>query len=183
MTRRTARTLAVSGLGRRPRFGRMSLTVENDEGRRRPGPLTGGYYWFPTQAGDTIAWSVLTCYDLGFDADDGHFDMWPSVIDHLASVWRRDAVRLRRRLAVHCYGLPRGRITRPDRRFLLLHGADAPVANWLPRVVERFNLDDRSVRLLYDEHEETFTRDRRTMNAEFGLSMGRPRTEGGEDRC
>lgn len=154
----------------------------NDEIPRRLS-LTGGYYWFPTRAGDTIDWSVLTCYDLGFNPDDGHFDMWPSVIDRLASVWRRDAVRLRRLLAVHCYGLPRGRITRPERRFLLLHGDDAPVADWLPRVLDRFNLNDRGVKLLYDEHEETFTKDRRVVNAEFGLSIAGSGSEGGQDRC
>lgn len=183
VTRRIDRTLAVSRPGSLAQIGRKGLTADNAEGRRRPGPLTGGYYWFPTQAGETIAWSVLTCHDLGFDPDDGHFDMWPSVIDRLASVWRRDAGRLRRLLGVHCYGLPRGRIARPDRRFLVLHGADAPVADWLPIVVERFHLDARSVRPLYDEHEETFTRDRQAMNAEFGLSIGRSRTEDGEGRC
>ncbi len=159
------------------------MTAEKNGRSRRPAPLTGGYYWFPTRAGDTIAWSVLTCHDLEFDPDDGHFDMWPSVIDRLASAWRRDAVRLRRLLAVHCYGLPRGRITRPDRRFLILHGADAPVADWLPMVVERFNLNARTVRLLHDEHEETFIEDRRAVNAEFGLSTGRPVIDGEVDRC
>ncbi len=183
VTRRTDRTLSVSRLGWLTQTGRMSLTAEKNGRSRRPAPLTGGYYWFPTRAGDTITWSVLTCHDLGFDPDDGHFDMWPSVIDRLASVWRRDVVRLRRLLGVHCYGLPRGRITRPARQFLVLHGADAPVADWLPIVVERFNLDIRSVRPLYDEHEETFTRDRQAMNAEFGLSVGRPVTEGREDLC
>jgi hypothetical protein len=91
-------------------------------------------------------------------------------------------VQLRRRLARHCYGLPRGRITRPRGRFLLLHGADAPVADWLGRVVRRFRLDRRSLKLLSDEHEQTFSEDCRAINEEFGLSIGCPGTEGGEAR-
>jgi hypothetical protein len=50
-------------------------------------------------------------------------------------------------------------------------------------VIERFSLDGRTVRLLHDEHEETFTEDRRAVNAAFGLSIRHPRTEGGEERC
>jgi hypothetical protein len=63
----------------------------------------------------------------------------------------------------------------------LLHGDDAPVADWFERVVEKFHLDRRSVRLLFDEHERTFTQDRRVVFAEFGLCDPRPR--GKEDRC
>jgi hypothetical protein len=145
--------------------------------------MRGGYYWFPTPAGETVEWSVLACHDLGFGPDDGHYDMWPLVIDRLATAWSRDALRLRRRLAEHCYGLPRGRVTRPDRRWLVLHGDDAPVADWLGRVVGRFGLAGRSVKLVMDEHEQTFSEDRRAVNDEFGLSVGRPRTEDGEARC
>lgn len=156
---------------------------KQSEDRRTPGPLTGGYYWFPASSDKTVEWSVLTCHDLGFGPDEGHFDMWPSVIDRLATSWVRDVVRLRKLLAVHCYGLPRGRVTRPDRRFLLLHGHDAPVAGWLERVVGRFNLDRREIKLLFDEHERTFTVDRRAVNAEFGLSVDGSRPEGGEAGC
>jgi hypothetical protein len=106
----------------------------------------------------------------------------PSVIDRLAAAWGRYPVQLRRRLAKRCYGLPRGRVTRPGRLYLLLHGADAPVANWLGRVVRRFRLDRHSLKLLSDEHEQTFTGDRRAVNDEFGLSVGCPRTEDGEAR-
>ena len=142
--------------------------------------MTGGYYWFPAPANGAVEWTVLTCHDLGFGPDEGHFDMWPMVIDRLATAWGRDAVPLRKALAGHCYGLPRGRVTRPDRRFLLLHGHDAPIADWLGLVVERFDLDRQKVRLLFDEHERTFTGDRRSVNAEFGLSVGLSRPEGGE---
>jgi hypothetical protein len=159
-----------------------SLTRTKDENQRSPRSLTGGYYWFPAKLGNTVEWSVLSCHDLGFGPNEGHYDMWPSVIDRLATAWGRGPVQLRRRLAKHCYGLPRGRITRPRGRFLLLHGDDAPVADWLGRVVRRFRLDRRSLKLLSDGHEQTFTEDRRAINDEFGLSIGLPRTEGGEAR-
>jgi hypothetical protein len=140
------------------------------ENGRTHSPLTGGYYWFPTQPGDPVVWSVLTCHDLGFGPDEGHFDMWPSVIDRLASAWRRDRRRLKRLLSKHCYGLPRGRVTRPDRQSLVLHGHDAPVADWLERVVDRFDLDRRSLKPLYDEHETMMGEDRCQVAAALGLA-------------
>ena len=148
-----------------------------------PNPMTGGYYWFPTRPGSLVVWSILTCHELGFGPDEGHFDMWPSVIDRLASSWQRDRRQLRRLLSKHCYGLPRGRVTRPDRQYLVLHGHDAPVADWLERVIERFDLDRRSLRPLYDEHEETFPHDRRAVYSELGFPLARQVGEVGEARC
>jgi hypothetical protein len=52
----------------------------------------------------------------------------------------------------------------------------------LGRVVRQFGLAARSVKLLVDEHEQTFSEDRRAINDEFGLSIRCPRTEGGEAR-
>jgi hypothetical protein len=159
------------------------LTRTKSEGVRSPKPLTGGYYWFPTHADGPVGWLVLTCHDLDFGPDDGHFDMWPSVVDRLATAWVQDAVRLGRRLARHCYGLPRGRVTRPDRRSLVLHGDDAPVDDWLAMVVERFDLDRRSLKILLDEHEQTFADDRRAVHAALGLPEGCSLPGGGADRC
>lgn len=156
---------------------------KRSEKGRTPGPLTGGYYWFPAPADGSVEWSVPTCHDLGFDPDEGHFDMWPSIIDLLATAWGRDAVRLRKVLGTHCYGLPRGRVTRPDRRSLILHGHDALVPDWLERVVERFDLDTRSARPLFDEHERMLTQDRRIVYAEFGLTADSSPSEGGEASC
>jgi hypothetical protein len=95
--------------------------------------------------------------------------MWRSVIERLASAWGRKAALLRTALGLCWYGLPRGRVTRPGGRFLLLHGDDAPIADWHPRVLARFRLDTHLVRFLYDEHERTFTQDRAAVFAEFGL--------------
>jgi hypothetical protein len=131
--------------------------------------LTGGYFWCPTPGDGQVEWSVLTCHDLGFDDTESHSDMWPSAIERLACAWGREVAPLRNRLKLCCYGLPRGRITRPGGRVLLLHGDDAPIADWRARVLTRFRLAHRSVRLLYDEHERTFTQHRTTVFDEFGL--------------
>ena len=66
-------------------------------------------------------------------------------------------------------GLPRGRVTEPGGRFLICHGRDAPVRNWLPRVNRRFDLDPRSVRAEFDEHETMLAEDRRKVNEVLGI--------------
>lgn len=159
------------------------MTVENDEKDERPSTPTGGYYWVPTPVAGLIQWSVLTCHDLGFGPEAGHHEIWPSLIGHLARTWGREPGPLRDRLRYSCYGLPRGRIVRRDQELLLIHGDDAPVTDWLPRVVERFHLEAQAVGLVHDEDKETATEHRRAVNAEFGLSIGHPESDGGEDRC
>ena len=54
-------------------------------------PFHGGYYWFPAPAPDGVQWSLLTCEDLGFASDQGHPDLWPAVIDRLATAWGKNA--------------------------------------------------------------------------------------------
>ena len=48
-------------------------------------PLDGGYYWLFYPDDGSIAWDVLTCHELGFDADVEHVDLWLAVIDRLAT--------------------------------------------------------------------------------------------------
>ena len=139
-----------------------------NEGQSREA-LTGGYFWFPAPRDGQVGWSVLTCHDLGFDDTESHSDMWPSVIERLACAWGREVAPLRKRLELCCYGLPRGRITRPGGRFLLIHGDDAPVSDWRARVLRRFQLNRRSVGLCYTEHERTYTQHRTTVFDEFGI--------------
>jgi hypothetical protein len=170
-------------LGKPSQFRRRDLTFGSFGRSRRLGPLTGGYYWVPIPGAESIAWSVLTCHDLGFGPDYGHHDMWPSVTNYLARTWGREPGPLRDRLE-NCYrGLPHGRINRTDGRFLLLHGDEVPVSDWLERVVEQFILDGRAVALQYSEHYETISRHRRAVNAEFGLSIVPSRTGGKEESC
>ena len=47
--------------------------------------MTGGYYWLPAPGHPTICWDVVTCHQLGFDAEVGHVEMWTAVTDRLAS--------------------------------------------------------------------------------------------------
>lgn len=124
-----------------------------------PKPLVGAYYWFPTPTEDGTTWAVLTCHDLGFDSEVGHVDLWPVVLDHLAAAWGRDAGTLRRQLMDRYTGLPRGRVTRPWKTVLVLHGDDAPVIDWRERLVDGFRLGGRPHRFLFDEHERMLTCD------------------------
>jgi hypothetical protein len=122
----------------------------------KPGakPFTGGYYWFPTPGPDGITWSVVTCRDLGCGRDAGHdADLWPRLMVPLAAAWGQDAQILKRRLALSYTGLPRGRVTRFDKTFLVLHGEDTPVQGFEEIVVASFRLTGRAVKFIFDEHE------------------------------
>jgi hypothetical protein len=92
--------------------------------------LTGGYYWIPTPAVDSVTWQILTCHDLDCDSDVGHIDLWTLVIDRLATAWRRDRLFIKKNLKDHYSGLPRGRVTEVQNRFMILHGNDAPILDW-----------------------------------------------------
>ena len=134
-------------------------------------PLTGGYFWLPTPGDATLAWDVVICHDLGFDAEVGHVEMWTALIDRLAVAWDKDAAVLRRTLKDCCYGLPRGRITRPRSRFLVLHGDDSPCSDWLERVLVAFHLELRSLRVVFDEHERTLEEDRKRVSKTLGVAL------------
>jgi hypothetical protein len=131
--------------------------------------LTGGYFWLPTPGDAKVVWDVVTCHELGFDAEFGHVEMWTALIDRLAVAWSLDVAVLRRTLKDCCYGLPRGRVTRPKRRFLVLHGDDSPRPDWLERVRVAFHLELRSVRVLFDEHERTLAEDRKRVSKALGI--------------
>jgi predicted transport protein len=111
----------------------------------------------------------MTCHQLGFDSEVGHVEMWTAVLDRLGVAWGKDAAILRRLLKGHCYDLPRGRVTRPGKRFLILHGNDSPCPDWLERVILSFHLDRRSVKSLFDEHERTMAEDRATVSEVLGV--------------
>jgi len=57
-----------------------SMTHWSDHGSQekatRPATLTGGYYCLPAPGNPTICWDVVTCHQLGFDAEVGHVKMW-----------------------------------------------------------------------------------------------------------
>ncbi len=138
---------------------------------RAPGrkPFTGGYYWFPTPTPNGITWSIVTCRDLRQNSDAGHdADLWPRLMAPLASVWGEDAEVLKRRLARSYTGLPRGRVTRPEKTFLILHGQDSPAAGWEEIVIESFGLSGREVKFIFDEHETQLPGHSGTLEAILG---------------
>jgi hypothetical protein len=134
--------------------------------------LTGGYYWFPTPVIGLVTWREVTCHELGCDADVGHIDLWNLVIDRLATVWRRDCRLIKKHLRNNYTGLPRGRVTQVKNRFMLFHGNDSPVPDWVPMVVRKFDLNRRSVRVLFDEHERMHAEDRMRVKYALGITVG-----------
>ena len=76
----------------------LIIMVEKDN---QVQPVTGGYYWFPSHVLRSVTWTVLTCHELGCDADVGHLDLWTLVLDQLAQAWQRDARLLKKRLMNH----------------------------------------------------------------------------------
>jgi hypothetical protein len=135
--------------------------------------LTGGYYWFPTLSDSWVTWTVLTCHELGCDAEVGHVDLWTMALDRLATIWRRDARVIQKYLKNNYTGLPRGRVTEQKNRFMIFHGDDAPVPHWVPMVVSKFNLNWRSVKVLFDEHERMLPEDRSRFNEILGIPVGK----------
>jgi len=114
-----------------------------------------------------LNWDVLTCHEIGFDAEVGHVDLWPAVIERLAKTWNVEA-----RIIKDCtYGLPRGRITCPGRQSLILHGNDSPITRWQDKVIRRFDLDRRSIKVVYDEHETMLGEDRAKVIETLGISL------------
>ena len=59
-------------------------------------------------------------------------------------------------------------MTRPD-RYLILHGDDAPVADWLTMVIRSFRLQGSRYRVLFDEHERRLPDDCRRVQGALGI--------------
>lgn len=139
-----------------PKSGPISSDPGSDNSGARSAtkPFTGGYYWFPTPVPGGVTWSIVTCRYLGCHSDAGHdADLWPRLMVPLAAAWGKDAQRLKRRLALSYTGLPRGRVTRPEKTFLILHGKDSPTAGWEEMVIASFGLAKRKVKFVFDGHE------------------------------
>lgn len=133
------------------------------------GPLTGAYYWVPFPPVSSLTWRILTYHELGFGEDISHYEIWPKVVTQLAGIWRRDPKVLRRHLGKHCYGLPRGRVTHPEKTYLILHGNDSPIPDWKARVIRRFNMQGLLVKPLFDEHEQRMGEDARKTGEALGI--------------
>ena len=143
--------------------------------------MTGGYYWFPTPADDEITWLVVTCRDLACEPDAGHdAELWPKLIVRLAQTWGKDPKVLKCRLELSYTGLPRGRVTRPDKTYLILHGNDSPAQIWEAMVIEAFRLSGRKVRSLFDEHETQIAGHRQAVKKLLGSTYHEAEAEPGE---
>lgn len=152
-------------------------TGPSAEQPQRPKVITGGYYWFPTPDAGRIIWSVVSCRDLRCGPDDGHdADLWPRLMVPLAKAWGKDAQILKRQLALSYTGLPRGRVTRPGKQFMILHGNDSPTPMWEPLVIESFRLSGRKVKFVYDEHETMIAGHPRAVEASLGLRFYEAKT-------
>ena len=52
------------------------MPKKDDKGARSPREMVGGYYWLPTPGHAKPSWVLVTCHQLGFDAEVGHVEMW-----------------------------------------------------------------------------------------------------------
>ncbi len=131
----------------------------------------GAYYWLPKPEGVGLAWDIIICHDLGAWDGISHRDFWPSVLEHVASTWGKDAKVLIHRLRDQYAGFPRGRVTHPKSGYLIIHGNDAPVTDSLDRIKERFRLTDVKVTPLYDDHERVLRDDLRVVQDALGIPL------------
>jgi hypothetical protein len=137
-----------------------------------PKPLTGAYYWVPHAHQDGPTWELITCHDLKVWHGVSHREFWPHVVEQLAAAWGKDAGPLKHRLGDHHTGLPRGRINYPRPGYILLHGDDAPVTDWLSQITDRFHLRDVEVELVATEHESVDRRDLAAVEEALGVFLG-----------
>jgi hypothetical protein len=142
-------------------------------------PFTGAFYWLPSpDPSGPSSWSLLTCHDLRVWDGISHWEMWPHVLSHLAGLWGKAPEPFGRRLGDHYYALPRGRVTNPSGRYLILHGNDvrALVPEWRAIIVDRFRLDGLPIRTPWDEHEQTLSEDVFALGEALGVALDFPRT-------
>ena len=114
----------------------------------------------------------MTCRDLGYGLHDGHdAKLWPKLMIPLAATWGKDAQFLQRRLTLFYTGLPRGRVTRPEKTFLILHGEDSPDRRFAEMVKQSFWISGQEVKFLFDEHETMIPGHPRAVEASLGHQL------------
>jgi len=133
--------------------------------------LTGAYFWFPRPGPDGPVWDLKTCHDLGVWDGVSHREFWPHVLVVLAAHWGKDVGALKRALRDHHTGLPRGRIARPESCYVLIHGDDAPVTNWMRLVKARFQLTGIKVTPEFTEHEKMIGHDPLAVQIALGVNL------------
>jgi hypothetical protein len=140
----------------------------------KPIALSGAYYWIPARVDQAIAWRLKTCHDFGVWDGISHREFWPHVLEHLAGVWGRDDGVLKHLLEDHYTGLPRGRVTHPKGRYVIIHGNDAPANNWKAAIKARFGLRGLGVKTIFDEHERMLHEDARAFEEAFDVQLDLP---------
>jgi hypothetical protein len=154
-----------------PRQGVAIVLRRSDPSRS----VTGPFYWFPSPGQDSPCWGLLAGHDFGLDPDTGHVELWRHVLTRLAAAWGKEATFVKR-LALAYTGLPRGRVTKPGRVYLVLHGNDAPTTGLEGRIRLHFDLGRQQVKLLYDEHETMISGHPKAVETLLGCSLVRPAT-------
>ena len=133
-------------------------------------PLTGAYFWLPRPRRGGVAWELVTCHDLRVHDGISHREFWPVVLQSLANRWRKDP-RTLAHLRGHYNGLPRGRITHPNSAYIVIHGDDAPVSDWLELVKVRFQLTGVEVIPEYTEYETMLDEDHEAVQSALGVDL------------
>ena len=152
-----------------PEIPRTNPDLPSSDQSQGTKSYTGGYYWLPTPSPNGITWSIVTCRDLGCHSDAGHdADLWPRLMVPLARAWGKDALILKKKLALSYTGLPRGRVTRPVKTFLVLHGDDSPNRRFAEMVKQSFQLSGQEVKFVFDEHETMIPGHPRAVEATLG---------------
>lgn len=140
-------------------------------GPERGSPLTGADYWVPRPGEGGVAWGLATCHDLQAWDAISHREFWPLILEVLAKEWDQDIRVLIRRLHDYHTGLPRGRIVHPKSGYVVIHGDDAPVTNWLELVKAGFGLTEVKLTPEFTEHEMMTGEDPRVVHDVLGLSL------------
>jgi hypothetical protein len=88
--------------------------------------LTGPYYWDCTGR-KKRSWTISLACEVCLGLETGHDEFWRLVLTRLAVERGRDTVAARRCPELYYTGLPRGRVTKLRRSYLIVHGDDTPI--------------------------------------------------------
>lgn len=125
-------------------------------------PTEGIYYCVQGPSG---AWELVTCRfdEVSGTSDVTHDEYWSDFVAQLvASKWAKvlkvDQDALAYELTLHCYGFPRGRISRFGNKYMVHHGGDTPPAITKELVRRGFSLP-LDTKWEFDSHERCTVND------------------------
>lgn len=132
-------------------------------------PQTGIYYWIPLpkNKGKEIYWDIFKYFDSEY-TNLMHDNIWKTQISSfLINSWKD--YRTFNLKTIHEFknsyaGLPRGRITRGEKGYFILHGDDSPAGKNNNKIIAReFGLPQNQVIALKDDHERMLKEDEKTV--------------------